>query len=89
MRQKASPVLKTSLSISAQSQIGHADSGVESAAGVASFWGRLFSIMSPLIAASLLVDSLNAPLYLAGGGVFISTIALLLMPYRSLGAQSY
>ena len=59
------------------------------AAGVASFWGRLFSIISPLIAADLLVKSLNAPLYLAGAGVFISTIALLLMPYKSLGAQSY
>ena len=59
------------------------------AAGVASFWGRLFSIISPLIAADLLVKSLNAPLYLAGGGVLISTIALLLMPYKSLGAQSY
>ena len=89
MRQKPSPLLKTSLSILAPSQNGNADCGVESAAGVASFWGRLFSIIAPLIAASLLVNSLNAPLYLAGGGVFISTIALLLMPYRSLGAQSY
>ncbi|KAL2051741.1 hypothetical protein ABVK25_007897 [Lepraria finkii] len=59
------------------------------AAGVASFWGRFFSIISPLIAADLLVKSLNAPLYLAGGGVLMSTIALLLMPYKSLGAQSY
>ncbi len=59
------------------------------AAGVASFWGRLFSIVSPLIAAHLLEKSVNAPLYLAGGGVFICTIALLLMPTKSLGAQSY
>ena len=59
------------------------------AAGVASFWGRLFSIVSPLIAADLLVKSLNGPLYLAGAGVFVCTIAILLMPSKSMGAQSY
>ena len=59
------------------------------AAGVASFWGRLFSIVSPLIAADLLAKSLNAPLYLAGGGVFICTIALTLLPAQSMGAKSY
>ncbi len=59
------------------------------AAGVASFWGRLFSIVSPLIAANLLVKNLNAPLYLAGAGVFVCTIAILLMPSKSMGAQSY
>ncbi len=59
------------------------------AAGLASFWGRLFSIVSPLIAADLLQKSVNAPLYLAGSGVFISTIALILMPTKSMGAQSY
>lgn len=59
------------------------------AAGLASFWGRLFSIVSPLIAADLINKSLNAPLYLAGAGVFISTIALLFIPTKSMGAQSY
>ena len=59
------------------------------ACGIASFWGRLFSIVSPLIAADLLEKSLNAPLYLAGGGVFVCTIAIMLMPVKSLGAQSY
>lgn len=59
------------------------------ASGLASFWGRLFSIVSPLIAADLLQKSVNGPLYLAGSGVFISTIALVLMPTKSMGAQSY
>lgn len=59
------------------------------ACGVASFWGRLFSIVSPLIAAVLLNKSLNAPLYLAGAGVFVCTIAILLMPARSMGVRSY
>lgn len=59
------------------------------ASGLASFWGRLFGIVSPLIAADLLQKSINAPLYLAGGGVFISTIALVLLPTKSMGAQSY
>ena len=59
------------------------------ACGVASFWGRLFSIVSPLIAAKLLTKSLNGPLYLAGAGVFVCTIAITLMPTKSMGAQSY
>ena len=59
------------------------------AAGLASFWGRLFSIVSPLIAADLIEKSINVPLYLAGAGVFISTIALLFIPAKSMGAQSY
>lgn len=59
------------------------------ASGIASFWGRLFSIVSPLIAAHLLETSYDAPLFLAGGGVFVCTIAILLMPSKSMGAQSY
>jgi len=50
------------------------------AAGVASFWGRLFSIVSPLIAAHLLETNLNGPLYLAGSGVFVCTVAILFLP---------
>lgn len=59
------------------------------ACGVASFWGRLFSIVSPLIAAKLLDDSLNAPLYLAGAGAFVATVAILLMPTKSMEARSF
>ena len=59
------------------------------ACGVASFWGRLFSIVSPLIAAHLLTKSLNGPLYLAGAGVFVCTAAITLMPTKSMGAQSF
>ena len=50
------------------------------ACGVASFWGRLFSIVSPLIAAHLLEVNLNGPLYLAGSGVFVCTVAILFLP---------
>lgn len=57
--------------------------------GLASFWGRLFSIVSPLIAAKLLNESLNGPLYLAGAGAFVSTVAIALIPGKSVGAQSY
>ena len=59
------------------------------ACGIASFWGRLFSIVSPLIAAHILATSVNGVLYLAGGAVFICTIAILLIPTSSVGAQSY
>ena len=59
------------------------------ASGLASFWGRLFSIVSPLIAAHLLADSLNAPLFLAGAGTLVCTVAIILMPSKSMGAQSF
>ena len=59
------------------------------ACGLASFWGRLFSIVSPLIAAHLLSHGLNGPLYLAGAGAFVSTLAVTLMPAKSMGARSY
>ncbi|MCJ1308099.1 hypothetical protein MMC25_001751 [Agyrium rufum] len=57
------------------------------ACGIASFWGRLFGIVSPLIAAH--ISDINGVLYLAGGAVFICTIAILLMPTKQMGAQSY
>lgn len=59
------------------------------ACGIASFWGRLFSIIAPLAAARVLAKSLNGTLYLAGGGAFISTIFVCLLPGRYLGGQSY
>ncbi|KAL8717960.1 MAG: hypothetical protein Q9225_004851 [Loekoesia sp. 1 TL-2023] len=59
------------------------------ACGVASFWGRLFSIVSPLIGAHLLASNTNGPLYLAGAGVFVCTICIILMPRRYMGAKSY
>ncbi|KAL9101896.1 MAG: hypothetical protein Q9163_002891 [Psora crenata] len=59
------------------------------ACGVASFWGRLFSIVAPLIAADLLTKNLDAPLYLAGAGVLICTIAIMLMPAKSLKGESH
>lgn len=54
------------------------------ASGIASFWGRLFSIFSPLIAAHLLEKSLNGPLYLAGAGVLVCCVAILGLPSTSM-----
>ncbi|KAL9586079.1 MAG: hypothetical protein Q9203_003988 [Teloschistes exilis] len=59
------------------------------ACGVASFWGRLFSIVSPLIGTHLLATNINGPLYLAGAGVFVCTVCISLMPRRYMGAKSY
>ena len=59
------------------------------AAGLASFWGRIFSIVAPIIAAHILAKSLNGVLYLAGAAGFVATIAILLMPTSQMGAQSY
>lgn len=49
-----------------------------SACGLASFWGRLSSIIAPLIAAHL--GSSTGVLYLAGGGVLLCTICALFLP---------
>ncbi|KAE8440922.1 hypothetical protein EG329_006319 [Mollisiaceae sp. DMI_Dod_QoI] len=54
------------------------------ASGVASFWGRLFSIFSPLIAAHLLQKSLNGPLFLAGAGVLVCCVAILGLPGKAM-----
>lgn len=59
------------------------------ACGVASFWGRIFSIIAPIAAGHVLERSENGVLYLAGAGVWISTICIALMPRKYLGAQSY
>jgi MFS family permease len=57
------------------------------AAGVASFWGRLFSIWTPLVAAHILERSLNGPLFMAGAGVLVCTVAILFLPSRSFDAK--
>lgn len=59
------------------------------AAGLASFWGRLFAIVSPLIGAHMLSISLNAPLFLAGAGVLVSTIAIALIPVSSMAPRNF
>jgi MFS family permease len=61
------------------------------ACGVASFWGRIFSIVAPIAAGRVLADgnNTNGVLYLAGGGVFVSTVAIALLPRKYLGSQSY
>ncbi len=58
------------------------------ACGLASFWGRLFSIISPIIATHLLTKGNNEVLYLAGGGVFVCTVALTLLPRKAMNGQS-
>lgn len=59
------------------------------AAGLASFWGRIFSILAPLIGARILEVSLNGVLYLGGAATLVSTLAVICMPSKQMGAQSY
>ncbi|KAL8885333.1 MAG: hypothetical protein Q9215_006799 [Flavoplaca cf. flavocitrina] len=59
------------------------------ACGVASFWGRLFSIVAPKIGTVLLAQNTNGPLYLAGGGVFVCTVSIALMPRKYMGGKSF
>lgn len=66
------------------------------ACGVASFWGRLFGIIAPITAQSIIPkaglagDSLaiNRVLYLAGGLTLGCIITIALMPRKMLGRQS-
>ena len=54
------------------------------AAGLASFWGRLISIVAPLVAAKLLSRGVNDVLYLAGGGVLVCTVTTALLPQKAM-----
>jgi MFS family permease len=64
------------------------------ACGIASFWGRLFGIVSPLIAQHLYASGdgngggLNSVLYLAGGVSLGCVITTALLPSKLLGRQS-
>lgn len=62
---------------------------IGTASGIASFWGRIFSIIAPIAGAQVLAHSLNGVLYMAGGGVFICTLFICLLPGRIFGGQSY
>ncbi|KAK5996102.1 MFS siderochrome iron transporter 1 [Cladobotryum mycophilum] len=59
------------------------------ACGVASFWGRLFGIVSPLIAQHLYgqADGANSVLYLAGGVTLGCVITTALLPSELMEAQ--
>lgn len=59
------------------------------ASGMASFWGRVFSIISPLVAARVLETSEDGVLYLAGAGMFACTLVVLVIPGKYLRTQSY
>lgn len=50
------------------------------ASGMASCWGRLFSIFSPFIATRLLDININAPLFLAGSGTLVACLGVALLP---------
>lgn len=66
------------------------------ACGVASFWGRLFGIIAPLTAQSLIPTeglhgdngAVNRILYLAGGITFGCVLTTALLPNKALGRQS-
>jgi nitrate/nitrite transporter NarK len=65
------------------------------ACGVASFWGRLFGIVSPLIAQHLYAANgeqgkgdINSVLYLAGGVTLACVVWTALLPSKKLGRQS-
>lgn len=64
------------------------------ACGIASFWGRLFGIISPLIAQRLYAGGesggrdINSVLYLAGGVTLGCVVATALLPSKLVGRQS-
>lgn len=62
------------------------------ACGLASFWGRLFGIVSPLIAQHLYArgegKDVNSVLYLAGGVTLGCVITVGLLPSKIMGRQS-
>lgn len=63
------------------------------ACGIASFWGRLFGIISPLIAQHLYAGGgagrdINSVLYLAGGVTLGCVITTALLPSNLVGRQS-
>jgi MFS family permease len=62
------------------------------ACGIASFWGRLFGIVSPLIAQHLYGQgegkNVNSVLYLAGGVTLGCVVTTALLPGKILGRQS-
>lgn len=51
-----------------------------SAAGLASFWGRLTSIVAPSIAGHVYARGAPGVLYMAGGGVFLATVLCAFLP---------
>lgn len=60
-----------------------------SACGLSSFSGRIFSIVAPIAATRVLAVSLNGVLFLAGASVWVCTVAIALLPRRSLRSQNY
>ena len=66
------------------------------ACGLASFFGRLFGIVAPLIAQHLYAGNgpdgkgdVNSVLYLAGGVTLLCVVWISLLPNKAVGAQSF
>ncbi|KAK5051432.1 hypothetical protein LTR84_003084 [Exophiala bonariae] len=59
------------------------------ASGLASFWGRMFSIVAPVVATRVLARSLDGVLYLAGASVWVCTLAVLAVPGRFFSGRDY
>lgn len=64
------------------------------ASGLASFWGRLFSIITPIIADSILPAeglkneaAVKKILYFAGGITMGCVVTIALMPHQALGRK--
>jgi len=65
--------------------------------GLASFWGRLFGIIAPLTAQSLIPaggisanpTAAQKVLYLAGGVTLGAVLGIALLPRKQLGKQSF
>lgn len=66
------------------------------ASGVAAFWGRLFSILAPLTAQSVIPEdgfsdgdpAINQVLYMAGGLTLGCVLTTALLPRKAMGQQS-
>ncbi|KIW13000.1 hypothetical protein PV08_08187 [Exophiala spinifera] len=59
-----------------------------SGCGLASFWGRTFSIIAPIAGSHVLAKSLDGVLYLAAGSVWVCTVAITLLPRMSMGRNN-
>lgn len=59
------------------------------ACGLSSFWGRVFSIVAPMVATRVLARSLDGVLYLAGASIWVCTLAVLAVPARFFGSLSF
>lgn len=60
-----------------------------SACGLTSTLGRLSSIIAPIAVSSVIDQSTNTVLYLAGGGAFVAALALAGLPFETRGRSVF